>query len=200
MKKMFSFALVLALSGMLLFAPPPTATAAEAGPFYVGLFGGYVMPDDLENGADISLDNSWALGLKGGYIVPTVKWLAVELEYAYLAEQDLDQAGYSGDLSANNLMFNIIARYPEGKIHPFLGVGIGWSWGELNATGPGGAVDDTDNAFAWQLMAGVDFEITPQWSAELSYRYQRADYEFGDSGSDAKSTNHMFLIGVNFHF
>ena len=199
MKKMFSFVLVLALSGMLLVAPPPAATAAEAGPLYVGLFGGYVMPDDLENGADISLDNSWALGVKGGYIVPTFKWLAVELEFAYLAEQDLDQAGYAGDFSANNLMLNFIFRYPDGKIHPYIGAGIGWSWGEINATGPGGTVDETDNALAWQLLLGVTFEITPSWSAELSYRYMQAEYEFG-GGSDTTSTNHMFLIGVNFHF
>ncbi|MCU0554224.1 MAG: outer membrane beta-barrel protein [Syntrophales bacterium] len=200
MKKMCSCVLVLALSGMLFFAPPPAATAAEAGPFYVGLFGGYVMPDDLENGADISLDNSWALGVKGGYIVPTFKWLAVELEYAYLAEQDLDQAGYAGDFKASNLMLNFVLRYPEGKFHPYIGAGIGWSWGELNVTGPGGAVDDTDNALAWQLLLGVNFEITRNWSADLSYRYLRAEYEFGSGGSDTTSTNHMFLIGVNFHF
>ncbi|MCU0582891.1 MAG: outer membrane beta-barrel protein [Syntrophales bacterium] len=200
MKKMFSCVLVLALSGMLFFAPPPAATAAEAGPFYVGLFGGYVMPDDLENGADISLDNSWALGVKGGYIVPAFKWLAVELEYAYLAEQDLDQAGYAGDFKASNLMLNFVLRYPEGKFHPYIGAGIGWSWGELNVTGPGGAVDDTDNALAWQLLLGVNFEITRNWSADLSYRYLRAEYEFGSGGSDTTSTNHMFLIGVNFHF
>lgn len=200
MKKMFSCVLVLALSGMLFFAPPPAATAAEAGPFYVGLFGGYVMPDDLENGADISLDNSWALGVKGGYIVPAFKWLAVELEYAYLAEQDLDQAGYAGDFKASNLMLNFVLRYPEGRFHPYIGAGIGWSWGELNVTGPGGAVDDTDNALAWQLLLGVNFEITRNWSADLSYRYLRAEYEFGSGGSDTTSTNHMFLIGVNFHF
>lgn len=158
------------------------------------------MPDDLENGADISLDNSWALGVKGGYIVPTFKWLAVELEFAYLAEQDLDQAGYAGDFSANNLMLNFIFRYPDGRIHPYIGGGIGWSWGELNATGPGGTVDDTDNALAWQLLLGVTFEITPSWSAELSYRYMQAEYEFGGGGSDTTSTNHMFLIGANFHF
>lgn len=201
MKKMFSCVLVLALSaGMLLLPPVPAATAAEAGPFYAGVFGGYVMPDDLENGTKVSLDNSWALGVKGGYIVPTFKWMAVELEFAYLAEQDLDQAGYAGDFSANNLMLNFIFRYPEGKIHPYAGVGIGWSWGELNATGPGGTVDETDNALAWQLLLGVTFEITPSWSAELSYRYMRAEYEFGSGGSDTTSTNHMFLIGANFHF
>ena len=200
MKKTFSCVPVLLLAVMLCLTSVPAATAKEAGPFYVGVFGGYVMPDDLENSSDVSVEESWALGVKAGYIVPTFKWLAVELEFAYLAEQDLDQAGYSGNFSANNLMLNFVLRYPEGKIHPFIGGGIGWSWGELEATGPGVAIDDDDNAFAWQLMAGVNFEITPQWSAELSYRYMRGEYEFGGSGSDTTSTNHMFLIGVNFHF
>ncbi|OPY05574.1 MAG: outer membrane protein A [Syntrophaceae bacterium PtaB.Bin038] len=200
MKKTFSCVLVLALSGMLFFTSVPSVTAAEAGPFYVGVFGGYVIPDDLENGAKISLDSSWALGVKGGYIFPTSKWLAVELEYAYLAEQDLDQTGYAGDFKSSNLMLNFVLRYPEGRIHPYIGGGIGWSWGELNATGPAGTVDDTDNALAWQLMAGANFEITREWSAELSYRHLRAEYEFGSGGSDTTTANHIIMLGVNFHF
>ncbi len=204
MKKTFSCVLVLALSSMLFFASVPSATAAQAGPFYVGLYGGWVMPEDLEpdDGADIALDDSWALGVKFGYIIPQVKWLAVELDYAYLAEQDLDRAGFDGDFKASNLMVNLIARYPEGKIHPYIGAGLGWSWGELQATGPGTSVDESDNAFAWQLMAGVNFEITPQWSVDLGYRYFNAEYTFTDAGEDVdtKAANHLFLLGVNFHF
>jgi hypothetical protein len=81
----------------MLFVAPPRRMGGRGGPFYAGLFGGYVMPDDLENGSNVSLDSSWALGVKGGYIIPTVKWFAVEMEFAYLAEQDIDQAGAFGD-------------------------------------------------------------------------------------------------------
>lgn len=206
MKKVFSCVFVLLISGMLVLTATPAATAAPQGPFYVGVFGGYVMPDDLEleNGGsvDVSLDNSWTIGAKFGYIIPQVKWLAAELEYVYMSEQDIDETGVDGDFKASNLMLNIIARYPEGKIHPYIGFGIGWSWGEFNASAPGfGSVDESDNAFAWQILAGVNFEITPQWSADIGYRYFTAKYELGDEPSvDATSKNHMFLIGVNFHF
>ncbi len=208
MKKICSLIVVLVLSGMLVLTTTPAATAAEAGPYYVGIYGGWVMPQDLEpeDGDDVPLKDSWALGAKFGYIIPTVKWLAVELDYAYLAEQDIDQAGIDGDFKASNLMFNLIARYPEGKIHPYIGAGLGWSWGALKASGSvggiTGAVDESDNAFAWQILAGVNFEITPQWSADLGYRYFSSKYTFNVVGEDVDFTakSHMILIGVNFHF
>ncbi len=209
MRKFLACLSVLVLSGMLLFTAVPAATAKEAGPFYVGLYGGWVMPQDLEGeeGDDLPLKDSWALGAKFGYIIPTVKWLAVELDYAYLAKQDVDEPGTDGDFKASNLMFNLIARYPEGKIHPYIGAGIGWSWGSLKATGVDPvdgpfSADLSDNAFAWQILAGVNFEITPQWSADLGYRYFQCKYKFesGGESEDATAKNHMILIGVNFHF
>jgi opacity protein-like surface antigen len=208
MKKVFSCILVLVLSGMLFFISVPAATAAEKGPFYVGLYGGWVMPQDLspEDGNDIPLKDSWALGVKGGYIIPTMKWLAVELDYTYLADQDIDQSGVDGKFNASNLMVNFIARYPEGKYHPYVGVGIGWSWGSFKASGVDAvgpfSLDSSDNAFAWQILAGVNFEITPNWSADLAYRYFSSKYalESGGESSDTTVKNHMILIGVNYHF
>jgi len=201
MKRICSSIFVSVLALALVVSFTPVAKAAEAGPFYVGVFGGYVMPDDLENGRDISLDESYALGVKAGYIIPATKrWLAVELEYAYLGDQDLDESGASGEFNAMNLMLNAILRYPEGRIHPYVGAGIGWSFAEFKASGGGlSHVDDDDSAFGWQLMAGVNFEITPNWSADLSYRYMQAEYEFG-GGSDRTSKNHMAMIGLNYHF
>jgi len=125
MKRLYNFIFVSILVCELVVWVTPAAKAGEEGPFYVGVFGGYVMPDDLENGRDISLDDSWAVGAKAGYIVPTFKWLAIELEYAYLAEQDLDEPRADGDFKAMNVMLNLILRYPEGRIHPYVGGGIG---------------------------------------------------------------------------
>jgi len=38
-------------------------------PYYVGIFGGFVAPDELkvDNGPSIKLNNSWAAGAKTGY-------------------------------------------------------------------------------------------------------------------------------------
>jgi opacity protein-like surface antigen len=207
MKKLCACVSVLVLTGMLFFTSTPAATAAEAGPYYVGIFGGWVMPDDIKvegpgGSADVSLKDSWALGIKGGYIIPTVKWLAVELEYAYLGQQDVDQAGAGGDFSASNLMANFLLRYPSGRIHPYVGVGVGWSWGSFKANVPGLSVDDSDNTFAWQILAGVNFEITPSWSADLAYRYFTSKYTIYSGGNDVDVTskNHMILLGINYHF
>jgi opacity protein-like surface antigen len=212
MKKLCACVSVLVLTGMLFFTSIPAATAAEAGPYYVGIFGGWVMPDDLKvegpgGSADVSLKDSWALGIKGGYIIPTVKWLAVELEYSYLAKQDIDVSRASGDYSANNLMANFLVRYPEGRIHPYAGVGVGWSWGAFKGSGTAtrigtGSVDESDNAFAWQILAGVNFDITPNWSADLAYRYFTSKYTINSGGDDfdVTSKNHMILIGVNYRF
>ena len=203
MKRIYGSIFVSILALFLVLSVTPAAKAAEAGPFYVGIFGGYVMPDDAKiegpgGSVDLSLDNSWALGFKGGYIIPQAKWLAVELEYAYLAEQDVDQPGASGsNFSAHNLMANLLLRYPEGKIHPYIGFGIGWSWGTFHDPGQ----DFDDNAFAWQILAGVNFEISPSWSADIGYKYFTSKYEpFDNTSVDATVKNHMFLIGVNYHF
>lgn len=205
MKKIYSAFLVFCLATFLLFSSVSTAPAAEAGPFYVGVFGGYVMPNDLkiENGEswDLSLKSSWAIGAKVGYIFPQVKWLAAELEYFYLAKQDFDESGTDGDFSANNVMANLLVRYPEGKIHPYAGIGIGWSWATFKGTVSDGSVDESANAFAWQILAGVNFEITPQWSADLGYRYFSSKYEMGsDPSVDVTTKNHMILLGINYHF
>jgi len=196
MKKIYRSIVIFSLAAFLLFTTVSIAPAQQAGPFYVGVFGAFVMPDDLEleNRPDISLDDSWAIGVKGGYIIPQVNFLAVELEYTYLGEQDFDEPYRDGNISSHNVMANILFRYPQGKIHPFVGAGLGLS----NATLEEGAWDDDDTAFASQFIAGVNFEIAPNLSAELAYKYFYSEYEF--EGDDAEVGNHIFQAGINFHF
>jgi opacity protein-like surface antigen len=209
MKKSYSLFLVLGLAAFLLTASPSAAPAEEAGPFYFGILGGWVAPQNLkvQNEPDVSLKNSWELGAKAGYIIPqTQKWLAVEMEYQYLANQDLDVSTASGHYSANNLLFNLLVRWPEGKWHPYAGGGIGYSWGAFNASGTyagtTGSVDTTAGAFAWQLMLGVNFEFSPKWSADISYRYFSSVYnvDLGGGSRDVTAADSMILLGVNYHF
>jgi len=193
--------LLVSIFALFFIFSAMTSYAAGPGPYYAGVFGGYVIPDKmkLENGSesrDVSFKNSWALGAKVGYILPSWKYLALEAEYFYLAKQDVDEAGASGNYSANNLMFNALLRYPEGNIHPFLGAGIGCSWAavsDLNAP-----VDATGNGFAWQILAGVNFDIAPNWSADVAYRYFSSKY--GIEGVDITAKNNLLLLGINYHF
>jgi opacity protein-like surface antigen len=206
MKRIYKPVLVFCLATFLLFTSVSTAPAKEAGPVYVGVFGGYVIPRDLrvEDGGsvDVGVKNSWAIGAKVGYIFPQARWLAVELEYFYLSKQDIDQPGTDGDFRSNNVMANILWRYPEGKIHPYAGGGLGWSGGTIEITSAGHSTEANGNGFAWQLLAGVNFEITPNWSADLAYRYIRIKYNdfISDPSADVTSQNNLFLLGINYHF
>jgi opacity protein-like surface antigen len=205
MRRKYGLIVIPILVAFLVLASAPAATAKEAGPFYVGVFGGYVIPSDLEvSGGDINEDvklkNSGMLGAKFGYIIPTFKWIAGEVEYNYLFKQDVDQADVSGDFSAHNVMANLLVRYPEGRFHPYAGFGIGWSYGTFKANTAEVSVDDSKSAFAWQILAGLNFEITPNWSADLGYRYFQAKYSGIIEDVDVTSKNHIILIGVNYHF
>jgi opacity protein-like surface antigen len=226
MKKIYRAIVVFSLAAFLLFTTVSMAPAKPAGPFYVGVFGGFVMPNDLrwsyenedyyhdDDSYDESLDDSWALGVKVGYIIPQVPWLAVELEYTYLAEQDYNKTyhagpytyGYDGDFSAHNVMANLLFRCPPGKIHPYVGFGFGLSRATLDEKGTyeqNGTVysyhmDKNDTAIAGQFIAGVNFEILPNLSADLTYKYFYCEYEIEDW--DVEAGNHIFQAGINFHF
>jgi len=204
MRRKYNFIIVPILVAFLVLVSTPAAKAVEAGPFYIGVFGGYVIPSDMEvSGSDIvrtdvKMKDSWMGGAKFGYILPMFKWVAGEVEYNYLAKQDIDMAGINGDFSAHNVMANLLARYPEGRFHPYAGFGLGWSYGTFKATSSTGSADESANAFAWQILAGVNFEITRNISADLGYRYFQSKYSIQDA--DVTSKDHIILIGVNFHF
>jgi len=219
MKRICRTLVVFILSAFLLLTTAPVTSAQMAGPFYVGVFGGFVMPDNLrlEWGYDESLDDSWAVGVKVGYIIPPVNYLAVELEYTYLGKQDYNDSyyagfygderySYNGNFSAHNLMANLLFRYPPGKVHPYVGFGIGLSRATIEENDifeSNGEVlsyhfDEDDTAFAGQFIAGLNFEIMANLSGDITYKYFYSEYEIEDW--DAEANNHMFTLGVNYHF
>lgn len=215
MKRVSKVMIVFSFAVFLLFTNFSSAGAVEAGPFYVGIFGGYVVPEDLEidddddwyddddGEFDIDLDESWAAGVKFGHIIPQIRWLAVELEYTYLADQDFEKSGSDGDYSAHNLMANLLFRCPVGKVHPYVGFGIGLSSASFDVSSSGffyfHDFDDDATDLAAQFIAGVNFEITPHWSTELAYKYFYCEYDDVE-GLDIETASHMVTLGINFHF
>ena len=53
-------------------------------------------------------------------------------------------------------------------IRPYIGGGIGWSWGKLAWDS---SDDESANDFGWQAMAGINLEIIPSLSFDFGYRY-----------------------------
>jgi opacity protein-like surface antigen len=192
MKRIAVSAVVVAFALFLVMAPVQTAKAADAGP-YVGVFGGYVFPEDLEisGGPDIGVDNTWMAGAKFGYICPQYKWFAAELEYNHIFESDLDN--FDAKASLDNIFLNFIFRYPVDKWVPYAGLGIGWSWLDLS-NGDSESGDD----WAWQVLVGVDYKFNPNWSAGIGGRYFQTEPEVG--GTDVTYSAWLLTFGVNYHF
>ena len=216
----------LVLSLLLLVFCSTVAMAAdeETSGFYVGILGGYVMPKDMgvtpKDGStqnDIAMDKGDLAGIKVGYIPPVAKYLATELEYNYSknsfdnGKQYTDSGGsYTLDGTTNNMhafFLNLKLRYPEGSFHPYIGIGPGYSWVKqgdvtLRATGGSGTMaGGTSSQFAYQLLAGLDYDITKNWGVGIGYKYVQVKPSFGgDLNADIDYKAHVVTLGVNYSF
>ncbi|MCX5847903.1 MAG: outer membrane beta-barrel protein [Deltaproteobacteria bacterium] len=201
MKKRFFVCITVATLALFLsvgsvFAQPNTG-------FYFGFSGGFVIPqtmrisdpDNSANYIDTTLTNGYLVGVTTGWHTPfTRKIMAMEIEYNYMFGTDFDKnkiletgETFDGTIGVHALMFNLKARYPEGPIHPYAGAGLGWSYfqvGDITARSGGSVVDimpgSSGNAFCWQLMTGVDFDIAPNMSLGVGYKYFAANPTIGE--------------------
>jgi len=216
MKKRLKVVLPVVLAAVVFLTGAGYAQPyGPARPFYFGVFGGYVSPEDMTwtskvtgASADLSLDSSGMMGFKMGYILPQARALAFELEWNYMFNQTIPTQTISGvtesgDVALNNFLVNVILRYPEGRIHPYVGGGIGASSMYIqNTESIGGAVvnvaDESATGFAWQFLAGVNVDLAPNLSADLAYRYFGTNPGF--SMIDVDYRTHAVTLGLNFHF
>ena len=214
MKRIGEILGIVVLSLVFVLAPMGTAKADNQKGPYVGIFGGYLIPDDLKlegegETVDLNLDNGFMIGAKAGYIFPALPYVAVELEYNYMSKQDMDFMDVNlGDVTLNNLFANLIFRYPHEMFRPYIGAGIGWSWIDIStnailADGDGGIGDQSDNAWAWQFLVGINFAFEKNWSADVGYRYFAAEnFSTNIEGTDidVKYRTSIITVGVNYHF
>ncbi len=181
----------------LLLVTPSVVRAAEPSlrtGTYAGVFAGYTVPNklDTDNRGDLSMDNGWVLGAKIGTPIFGDWGLGVEGEYAY-AKNDI--SNINGSLSSNTIMANLLWKIPvTWYIKPYVGAGIGWSWGEISDL-PGN--DGSSGDFAWQALAGFEVPLTPQFTLDFRYKYFWCKYGIGP---DVTFENNMFIGGVNWYF
>jgi opacity protein-like surface antigen len=203
---------ILFLIGVL--AASGGTSLAQMRPFYGGVYGGYSWPQDMSwqsdsTGENINLevDNAGVIGFKFGFILPQARMLALEFDYHHLLETNYGPGGNSlvkesGDVYLDNFFFNLILRYPQGRVHPFVGVGIGFSTISFsNVETVGGRSfyqEEYATSFAWQFLAGLNFEIAPNLSADLTYRYFGTDPHL--AFVDVEYRTSIFSVGLNFHF
>lgn len=234
MKKFTSVIFILLV---LLFSSSPVMAQNTKG-IYVGILGGYVIPSDASTDVneagtpafpqyDVSMKNGYILGAKVGWLTPfTNRIMAVELEYNYL-HSTFDQAknfegepfglNMDGKVNMNLFMLNVLARYPNGIFHPYVGAGAGYAMIDVDdqtlsvegipiLTIGGGSA----GVFAYQLMAGFDVDVTKNIIVSVAYKYiapQKVSYNTSIDGSpagiltqDMTFTFQAITLGISYLF
>ncbi len=194
----------------------PTAAFAADG-FYLGGNVGLSIPGSAQydSGAvsnDVDTDIGFAGLLTGGYQLENNWRFEGELG-ARLANQVGDISGTGsgptekGNINVYSLMANAIYGIPTGtKFTPYVGAGAGVARVSANniRTLFSTSVDDSDTAFAYQGILGMEYDISDSLKAGLDYRYFRtADLKFSDATATAVKAdyeNHTVTMGVRYLF
>jgi outer membrane autotransporter protein len=217
-------ALLLGLATLVMVGFSAPFSLAAAGP-YLTLQGGATWLEDSDFDIDdvpsslLSLeaefDTGFNLGVAAGYDFGAAR-LEAEVAYrqndvdkinaqANIPEIDLVGSGSAdgdGDVSATSLLVNAYWDIPTGSpVTPYVGGGVGFANISANDVEVEGidVADDDDNVFAYQLAAGIAFEINPNLALDLGYRYfATEDPEIEDA--EIEYETHNATLGLRFLF
>lgn len=128
-----------------------------------------------------------------------------EAEYGW-QKNDIDTLSYSnrfgnfnqGDLKTQTIMANAFYDVDTGSPwSPFVGAGIGWAKVDLNT--PALPFGDNDDVFAYQLMAGVAYNVSENLAIDAQYRFfgtQDATIQ----GADFSMNSNDLMLGIRYSF
>ncbi len=170
------------LVGVCLVATASSAARAEG--WYVG---GFVTPytdaDEIEFGTALgtvttTFDGDMGFGLVVGRELGSWR---VEGEWS-LRDFDVEDhilggaplPGPTGGLDARSYLVNAIYDFNRDRtVAPYLGAGAGWAEVELDGFGVASVpqvLSDDDSGFAYQLVAGLGFNLGAAWNLFVDYR------------------------------
>ena len=229
--------ILLASAAAVLLASP---AAARDGSAYLGLEGGVLFPRNLDHdvtasvqraapiflpsGVDMNLKRGYDVDVIFGYDFGVVRAEAeVGLKRASVKNIDLALAPLnpafvgvvdsSGNVRTTSVMGNLLLDLGGDDVTFYAGGGFGRAWVSMNNIDVGASgltVDEKDNAWAWQLIAGLRTGVSDNVDLGLKYRYfQTANLSFTDVtgtapaiqlDTDAKFRSHSLLASLIFNF
>jgi opacity protein-like surface antigen len=222
-----------AMAADLLYSSPAQQTVSYGGP-YVGIKGGvnWIGSDptffgdagDAATPDTLSFDTGFNVGLIGGYSFGQ-RWgmfsPRIEVELGYLRnnlssfkDDGAVVADATGDLHSFYGLANFLLDIPMSGwgFTPFIGAGVGFANTRSTVTSITlGGVDQfsDDTNFAWDVTAGVSYDISRNVTFDIAYRFLQftsVNNTFnglgGDTGGSISShdiDNHQVTAGVRVH-
>jgi len=171
--------------------PEPVVETCEPGPYISGSVG-IGIPEDVEyqDGHKEEMESGVAFNGAIGYDFGDAR---LEAAVGYQQHDYKDSA--NEDLSLLTVMAN--AYYDidtNSDITPYLMAGAGWA--HLSAW------NEDDDVFAWQVGAGLGFEVAECTTLDLGYRYLKpSKFDLGGrQWVDQKWAVHNIMLGLRYNF
>lgn len=157
--------------------------------------GSFAEDCSLEGGGKMEIDPGLTMNLGGNFRI--TDWLKVGpslgLDFNYIDAFEEYRPRSDAQLLQMPLLFHVTLEAPEPWIvKPFVGAGVGGSLGVLTSFDAyyydywysyGETDSDTDFSLAWQLSAGLRWQMDEQWSFGVVYRFlnvEGQDWTFHD--------------------
>jgi len=193
---------------VLLVAAQAWAQTNPHGLYLSGNIGFGIRPDADINGPGgpfFPFENDPAFVLNGAIGMELTPMIRVEGEIGFHFNT-ADQGGTATDWAFRtfSMMANGYFDIPtHSPLRPYIGAGLGFANVNLEADSFGFSSSDSDLVGAFQLMAGVGYDISPRATLTFGYRYfTTSDPNFSTlSGPiETELTSHDFLFGARFRF
>lgn len=178
-------------------------------------------PGGAQANVDSDYDGGYNLGIAVGTKIPAWSGVRAELALSY-AQNDADSIDFSGngageegnvdgDISSTSIFANVLydIETSHERFTPYIGAGIGVSFidSSISYGGLPVRINDEDEVFAAQLIAGAAYKLNDQLDLTFDARYSRAfDVELtrvGPAGPAAVSDdfdNLSLNVGLRFGF
>lgn len=161
------------------------------------------------------IDDAIAFKLGLGYELPTHPSIATELTANYQTEADITLTAGTEKITSGIKSISLIydvkwdistALNQDWFIHPYLGLGAGYSWNKLSDLSDGDNsinFKDQNSSFAWHAVAGAKYFINNNIALDLSYSYN--DYGKAEGSVDGSTVSYDYkfeqvALAMNIHF
>ena len=197
----------LTIGILILLMSAQASAQAPQGLYFSGNIGFGIRPDsDIAGPAGNKFDNDPAFVINGAIGAELNPMVRVEGEIGYHLNAG-DVRGFPQDFTFSMVSFMLNGYFDiptNSPLRPFLGGGLGFGLAGVEEELGGLSANDTDLVGAFQLMAGIGYDISPKATLTFQYRYFMTTdpaYVLPISGAfDTEYSSHDFLFGARFRF
>lgn len=191
-----------------IYVPPPQVELAEPSCLYVRVDGGYSWHDepDVVKNHSISFnqkeDETWFA--EAGVGCQVTPYLRADVTVGY--RDDLDLKNEFGDLDAKvNSYTAMVNGYWDianvGGFTPYVGAGVGVAYNELHSIVlPTGFKSKGRADFAYQVMAGVSYDLSHNLTVDAGYRFIDLGKAKSRGLEVSNLESHDVRIGLRYNF